>query len=52
MMIIFPSAVIHCVNPYTGKTPRVTMSWNINRFSVAGSPFLDDLDTGREQQPA
>lgn len=39
MMIIFPSAVIHCVNPYTGKTPRVTMSWNINRFPVAGSPF-------------
>lgn len=40
-MIIFPSKLIHCVNPYSGDTPRMTLSWNINQFPVPGSPLPD-----------
>ncbi|MHB8534669.1 MAG: putative 2OG-Fe(II) oxygenase [Sulfuricaulis sp.] len=30
-MIIFPSQLVHAVNPYAGKKPRITLSWNINK---------------------
>ncbi len=40
-MIIFPGQVVHCVNPYTGRTPRITIAWNINVQPVPGDPFKD-----------
>lgn len=36
-MIIFPGYVVHGVNPYFGKKPRLTLSWNINQQKIAGS---------------
>jgi hypothetical protein len=45
-MIIFPGQLVHCVNPYGGATPRITLSWNINREALPGS-MLDSL---RRQQ--
>ncbi len=35
-MIIFPSQLVHSVNPYMGETPRITMSWNINKQTLPG----------------
>lgn len=40
-MIIFPSHLVHCVNPYWGETPRITMSWNINHQALPGSADQD-----------
>jgi hypothetical protein len=37
-MIIFPSQLVHAVNPYTGKRPHITLSWNINKNVLPGSP--------------
>jgi hypothetical protein len=37
-MIIFPSQLVHAVNPYTGKRPRITLSWNINKSALSGPP--------------
>jgi hypothetical protein len=37
-MLIFPSQTVHCVNPYTGSRPRITLSWNINAHAVPGRP--------------
>jgi hypothetical protein len=36
-MVIFPSQLIHSVNPYHGTRPRITMSWNINDAALPGS---------------
>jgi hypothetical protein len=41
-MIIFPSQLVHAVNPYTGKRPRITISWNINKNTLPGSPLPSD----------
>ena len=41
-MIIFPSQLVHAVNPYTGKRPRITISWNINKNALPGSPLPSD----------
>jgi hypothetical protein len=43
MMIIFPSQLMHYVNPYTGDAPRITLSWNISTEKIPGSanPELD-----------
>ncbi len=30
-MLIWPSEVVHCVSPYTGERPRITLAWNISR---------------------
>jgi hypothetical protein len=38
-MIIFPSQLVHAVNPYTGKRPRITLSWNINKNALPGPPL-------------
>jgi hypothetical protein len=38
-MIVFPGQLLHAVNPYTGKRPRITMSWNLNSEALPGSPF-------------
>jgi len=37
-MIIFPGQVMHCVNPYFGARPRLTLSWNINTQEIPGDP--------------
>jgi Putative 2OG-Fe(II) oxygenase len=37
-MIMFPGATVHCVNPYAGRKPRITMSWNINAQALPGNP--------------
>jgi hypothetical protein len=37
-MIIFPGAVMHAVNPYSGARPRITCSWNINAQVIPGDP--------------
>jgi hypothetical protein len=37
--ILFPGALVHAVNPYRGKRPRITLAWNINETAVEGSPF-------------
>jgi len=38
-MLIFPSQLVHAVNPYTGKRPRITLSWNLNKTEMPGSPL-------------
>ena len=38
-MLIFPSQLVHAVNPYTGIRPRITLSWNINNNALPGSPL-------------
>lgn len=38
-MLIFPSQLVHSVNPYTGKRPRITLSWNINKNALPGPPL-------------
>jgi hypothetical protein len=48
MMIIFPSQLMHYVNPYTGDTPRITLSWNISTEKIAGRAN-PELDSRREK---
>jgi hypothetical protein len=36
-MLLFPSHLVHSVNPYGGERPRITASWNINSQPIAGS---------------
>ena len=45
-MIIFPSQLVHAVNPYTGKRPRITLSWNINKNALPGSPLPMNPEQG------
>lgn len=37
-MLIFPGEMVHYVKTYTGERPRITVSWNINREPLPGSP--------------
>ena len=37
-MLIYPSQLVHVVNPYTGRRPRITMSWNINKAATPPIP--------------
>lgn len=37
-MLIFPSQLVHAVNPYAGERPRITLSWNINPHAIPGTP--------------
>ena len=30
-MLIWPSEVVHCVTPYVGTRPRITLAWNLSR---------------------
>ena len=46
-MIIFPGRMVHCVNPYGGTAPRITLAWNINREVQPGSM----LETMKRQLP-
>jgi hypothetical protein len=36
-MIIFPSQLVHFVNPYTGQSPRITLAWNFTTQALAGN---------------
>lgn len=38
-MVVFPSAIVHAVNPYTGTRPRIALTWNIDRDVIKGSPL-------------
>jgi hypothetical protein len=38
-LIMFPGSVVHAVNPYRGKRPRLTLAWNVNETAIEGSPF-------------
>ena len=37
-MLIFASDYLHSVNPYRGRRPRITLSWNITLDRLAGRP--------------
>jgi hypothetical protein len=37
-MVIFASDYLHSVNPYHGRRPRITLSWNITLEKLAGRP--------------
>jgi hypothetical protein len=37
-MLIFASDYLHSVNPYDGKRPRITLSWNITLERLPGRP--------------
>ena len=45
-MIIFPSKLVHCVNPYSGSRPRITFSWDINTDAVGEPRLPEDLRVG------
>ncbi len=44
--IMFPGSVVHAVNPYRGKRPRLTLAWNINETAIEGSPFPPGTEPG------
>jgi len=35
-MIIFSGQLVHFVNPYTGRSPRITLAWNFTTRALAG----------------
>lgn len=37
-MLIFASDYLHSVNPYRGRRPRITLSWNITLQRLGGRP--------------
>ena len=37
-MLLFASSYLHSVHPYRGRRPRITLSWNITRRRIPGSP--------------
>ncbi|HTS22569.1 MAG TPA: putative 2OG-Fe(II) oxygenase [Casimicrobiaceae bacterium] len=37
-MLIFSSDYLHSVNPYRGRRPRITLSWNVTLKPLAGRP--------------
>lgn len=42
-MIIFPSNVVHSVNPYRGVRPRITLAWNINNAPLRERTELENV---------
>jgi hypothetical protein len=42
-LIMFPSKAVHCVTPYTGKSPRITLAWNIDSEPVPGDAIPGGL---------
>ncbi len=38
-VVVFPSSFVHCVPPYTGQKPRITLSWDITDKILPGSPI-------------
>jgi hypothetical protein len=37
-MLIFASDYLHSVNPYRGRRPRITLSWNVTLDRLPGRP--------------
>jgi hypothetical protein len=37
-MLAFPSALVHCTNPYSGERPCITLTWTIDKDVIPGSP--------------
>ena len=35
-MILFPSQLVHCVNPYFGNKPRISLLWDIDKTRIPG----------------
>ena len=35
-LVMFPSEIMHFVTPYTGKSPRITLAWNIDCQKIPG----------------
>ena len=48
-MLIFPSQLVHAVNPYTGKRPRITLNWNINKNALTGEPLPTETASGENE---
>lgn len=42
-LLMFPSEVMHCVTPYTGKSPRITLAWNIDSHALSGAAIPGGL---------
>lgn len=38
-MLVFPAAMVHSVNPYAGRRPRITLAWNMAKEAKAGDPL-------------
>lgn len=49
-MLIFPSQLVHSVNPYGGNQPRITLSWNINKNMLPESPLPANTGNGAPQE--
>lgn len=45
-LILFPGQLVHAVNPYFGERPRITLSWNVTRGKLAGSPW-DEMKSAK-----
>jgi hypothetical protein len=50
-MIVFPSSLVHAVNPHAGARPRITLAWNLNREKLEGDT-LAMLRQGEAGAPA
>jgi predicted 2-oxoglutarate/Fe(II)-dependent dioxygenase YbiX len=42
-LLMFPSEVLHCVTPYTGKSPRITLAWNTDSRTNPGDAIPGGL---------
>jgi len=40
-MVAFVSECLHSVNPYRGRRPRVTLSWNMTKARLSGPTRID-----------
>ena len=49
-MIIFPSELVHCVNPYQGTRPRITFSWDLISRPTGRPRVMAEID--RQYQEA
>ncbi len=49
-MLIFPSGLVHAVNPYGGRRPRISLSWNINRAALEGDTLTLLGQAGRAEK--
>jgi len=45
-LLMFPSEVMHCVTPYTGRSPRITLAWNIDSRAIPGDAIPGGLPQG------
>lgn len=43
LLLLFPGKTVHMVTPYQGKTPRITLSWNINREAIPGRQLSERI---------